>query len=446
MDFREIIEVFWTRLDSYMDYYVLHSRDILDFFHAVFDNLFNFFILLAFLFTVFYIIMTVSAFFMKPKKEQKFVASKAPNVTIQIPTYNELAAINCARLCLDFDYPKDKYVIMIGDDSYDWGVSKQIDDFDSKYDNVIVTRRGDNVGFKPGNLVHMNKFTKTKYAVIFDSDFLPKRDFLKRIMTPFIYNSDLAGVQSRWNVTNHKQNWVTVLGSSITRVFHHIVIPFTYKFSNSANFCGSAEAVNLELLKKYGGWKVGALTEDIEYTYRVYRHNKKIEYLANLHCDCEVPHTVKDLCKQQMRWAHGNISAYKEHLLKVLFSKKVSFGLKYNALMYTYGYFVTLLIMVLMFTGFMSFFTHPPGPIVISEFIFDLFVNILLSCGLMVAGLVSYLFGSFRLRDFSVFILMSFSVGFLVMYYVNVGVLQAVRNRPMNWFILKKNGNNLTTK
>lgn len=441
MNVNELYVAFSDNVNAFMEYYVFHSRDILNFVHSIFDSMFTFFMLVAFMFTLFYVVMIVYSFVVKPKKERKFQASKAPHVTIQIPTYNELAAINCAKRCLSFDYPKDKFTIIIGDDSNQKSISKQIDAFAAKHKNVLVTRRGKNVGFKPGNLVHMNKYTKTKYAVIFDSDFLPESDFLKRIMTPFIYNPDLAGVQARWNVVNHKQNWVTVLGSSIVRVFHHIVLPFTYQFGKSANFCGSAEAVNMELLKKYGGWKVGALTEDIEYSYRVYRNNSKVEYLPRLTCDCEVPYTVADLCKQQMRWAHGNISAYKEHLLKVLFGKNILPGLKCNALMLMYGYVLTVLIFVLMFTGVISFFTHPPGPINIGQFIFDLVVNVLLSCGLLFAGFVSYFFGDFEFRDFYVFTLMSFSVGFLVMYYVNVGIVQAIRDKPMKWFILKKNGN-----
>ena len=122
-------------------------------------------------------VMSVYIMFAKTKKKEKmFIEHKAPFVTIQIPTFNELAAIRCAKKCLEFDYPKNKYEILIGDDSSNKEVSKKIDAFAAKYDNVSVTRRGNNLGFKAGNLNNMLKISKGEILVLFDSDFIPKRD------------------------------------------------------------------------------------------------------------------------------------------------------------------------------------------------------------------------------------------------------------------------------
>ena len=60
--------------------------------------------------------------------------------------------------------------------------------------------------FKPGNLNHMLKFTKGEYIVVFDSDFLPEKDFLKRIIAPFIHNNKIDAVQARWRIKNFSQN------------------------------------------------------------------------------------------------------------------------------------------------------------------------------------------------------------------------------------------------
>jgi len=58
--------------------------------------------------------------------------SHYPSVTVQIPTFNELAALNCAACCMKFDYPGDRLQIMIGDDSNRPEISKAIDDFAKK--------------------------------------------------------------------------------------------------------------------------------------------------------------------------------------------------------------------------------------------------------------------------------------------------------------------------
>ena len=403
--------------------------------------MFNVFIVCALLFTLFYLVLSVASFFYKSEREKKFIANKAPLVTIHIPTYNELAALTCAQRCLDFDYPKDRYSIMIGDDSNDPQVSAKIDAFASKYPQITVTRRGNNAGFKPGNLNVMLKYTKTPYIVIFDSDFVPGKDFLKRIMTPFIYDSKLAGVQARWKVSNPNQNFTTVLGTSIINVFHHTVVPFMKKISGTVNFCGSAEAVRVDLLRAQGGWKHNALTEDIEYSMKMYRAKKKVLYLEDLTCECEVPYTLSDLCRQQMRWAHGNIAAYKEHLPDILTDRSLSFGTKLSAFMLTTGYVFTFLIVALTVTGVCSFITNAPGPINYYIFFTDFLKNIALSSGLMIAGSFSFIVSRLSKVNILKLLVVSFSSGLVVTYFVNKGVFSSLRNKPMQWFMLKKNGN-----
>src|SRR3989344_8926356 len=61
--------------------------------------------------------ISISSFFKKEENKEDENTDFFPFVTVQIPTYNELAAINCAKKCLEFDYPKNKYEILIGDDS-----------------------------------------------------------------------------------------------------------------------------------------------------------------------------------------------------------------------------------------------------------------------------------------------------------------------------------------
>ena len=50
----------------------------------------------------------------------------------KFPTYNEIAALNCAERCLQFDYPIDCLQLIIGDDSNDPDISQRIDAFAKK--------------------------------------------------------------------------------------------------------------------------------------------------------------------------------------------------------------------------------------------------------------------------------------------------------------------------
>ena len=115
----------------------------------------------------------------RPEKRKSLISP--PNITVQIPTYNEIAALNCAERCLKFEYPKEHLQIIIGDDSDDPLISKRIDEFASLNSQIEISRRGTNNGYKPGNLNAMLKKSRGDYILIFDSDFLPKRDFLAKL-------------------------------------------------------------------------------------------------------------------------------------------------------------------------------------------------------------------------------------------------------------------------
>ena len=417
------------------------GRPILDFFHIIFDNLFYFFLFLAIIISAVYYIMSLYSLFNKKKyPEKEFIKEIALFVSIQIPTYNELVALRCAKKCLKFDYPKNKFEIVIGDDSDNASVSKKITSFAENHDNVIVTRRGSNLGYKSSNLNHMLKYSKGEVIVIFDSDFVPEKDFLKRIITPFIHDPSISGVQARWKFLDQNKNIVSVLGSTIITVFHHICLPFINRNANISFLCGSAEAVKKKDLLKLGGWEPGSLTEDIEFSLRLLKNGKKIVYLDQLECAGEVPHKARDLYKQQMRWAYGVIYSFREHFKTIFINKNISFKNKFYIVFFCSGYLLSLLLILLLFTGTLSFVTHTPGPIDLTRFFSELGRNVFLTSGIIVASVFAMI-KTKNLRKLIVMVIASFSLGLVVTYYVNMGIFKVLFKRPMKWYMLSKEGN-----
>jgi len=420
-------------------------RSILNFFHVIFDNIFNFLLFLTILLSFTYLIISLYVAFSKKRvrKDYKFDEKDAPFATIQIPTYNELAAIQCAKKCLDFDYPKDRYEIIIGDDSKDKLVSQKIDEFAKGEELVKVTRRGENIGYKAGNLNHMLKYSKGDVIVIFDSDFTPEEDFLKRIVAPFVHDKDIPAVQARWKSVNAKQNIISLLGSTIIAVCHKIMLTFIYKRRQFGFLCGSAEAVRKDLLVKMGGWKTGSLTEDIEYSLRLLKQGHKVVYLEDLECDGEVPYKPKDLYRQQMRWAYGVIASFKEHGKDITFNKRLTTEDKLCAYFDLSGYMISMLLMGLFLTGFFSFVTHEPEPINLVKFFTELGRNILLTSGLVITAVIAQ-WKSGNIRSIPKIIGSFFSYGLVVVYYVNKGIYKAIFKKPMQWYMLSKNANNIS--
>lgn len=426
--------------DYAYEFFVNYSRTILDYLHVIFNGMFYILLYITIFLTFSYVVMAIYLLFKKYDKKEIPVKDKdLPFVTIQIPTFNEIIALNCARSCLEFDYPKNKFEIIIGDDSNDKSVSKKLDEFASIHNIVKITRRGRNIGFKPGNLNHMLKFSKGDYIVIFDSDFLPKKDFLRRIIAPFIHDNKVSAVQARWVTKNFSQSLASVVGGTIPLFTHYIGLPILNRINSNKFIAGSAEAIKKKDLIHLGGWRSGALTEDIEYSLQLTNAGKKIVYLENLHCECEAPFTIKDLCKQQMRWAFGVISALKIHSKKILLNKNIPTVQKFNMFLLMSGYLITLFFFFLTLTGTLSVITHRPEIIDWGKFISETVLNIILTSGFLMVCTITLILSK-KAKEIPRMIMASLSVGLVVIFVVTLGIFKAIFNRDMHWFMLNKRG------
>src|SRR3989338_3155214 len=442
---QQFIQNYIALVTEFFSWYNAAGRRILDFLHNMFNGAFNALLLVAVLMSVLYLIMSFYILFKKreQKQEEPVDDENLPLVTVQIPTFNELVAIRCAKSCLGFDYPKDRYEILIGDDSNRPEISRKLKEFAKQHSLVKVIKRQSNIGYKPGNLNNMLKYSKGEIIVIFDSDFAPQPDFLKRIVKPFMKDKKIAGVQARWKLINYNQNLVSVLGSTIVSTCHHITIPFMYQRRGITFLCGSAEAVRKSVLAEIGCWESGNLTEDIEFSLRLLERGYKIEYLDDLECDSEVPYTLKDLYKQQMRWAYGVIYSWKKHFIAIAKSRHLRLMDKmYMGIIFCSGYMLSVILAGLFITGTLSFMTHAPAPIEWGRFFYEMARNIILTSGLIVSSIVA-LAKANKSRLTLPMIASSFSYGIVVTYYVNVGIFKALSKTPMEWYMLNKQGNKI---
>ncbi|HEY5653512.1 MAG TPA: glycosyltransferase family 2 protein [Pontiella sp.] len=373
-----------------------------------------------------------------------------PSVTVQIPTYNELAALNCAARCLVFDYPEEKLQIMIGDDSNDPEISAKIDAFCAANPRIEISRRGDNIGFKPGNLNVMLPKAKGDYLLILDSDFLPKRDFLKRLVVPVIKDPTLAGAQAAWRILNVHDNHSTLMGTGIVNIIHTVILPFLRVATNQCVFCGSGELVKKSYLEEYGGWTAGALTEDVDYSLRLISEGKRIAYVSDLRIRCEVPYTPSDLFKQQMRWAYGVMRAFMAHGKKLFLSRTIQKRTKLAAFLFASGYVMVALLLLTMVLGVLNlvaglFGLNPTtaysSSYIVGHLVYDILINLLLTCGMLVSSIVAGFINGFGFRSLGRVVLSSLTIGIICMFFVGRGLITAWLGLPMKWFMLKKAGN-----
>jgi len=139
-----------------------------------------------------------------------------PRVTIQLPIYNEMyVADRLIDAVCQLDYPPELLEVQVLDDSTDEtrsvaerAVRRNADQgIDIKYLN-----RTDRTGYKAGALEAGMKVATGQFIAIFDADFIPTTDFLRRTV-PFFADSKVAMVQARWGHINQDYSLLTKVQS-----------------------------------------------------------------------------------------------------------------------------------------------------------------------------------------------------------------------------------------
>ncbi|HQB47127.1 MAG TPA: glycosyltransferase, partial [Polyangiaceae bacterium] len=115
--------------------------------------------------------------------------TSTPFVTIQLPLYNEATVVaRLLRAVAHMDYPKNRFEIQVLDDSTDETrhiVDREVGRLRDAGVDAVVVRRSDRVGYKAGALDAGLKVAKGELVAIFDADFVPQPDFLRRLVGEF---------------------------------------------------------------------------------------------------------------------------------------------------------------------------------------------------------------------------------------------------------------------
>jgi cellulose synthase/poly-beta-1,6-N-acetylglucosamine synthase-like glycosyltransferase len=274
-------------------------------------------------------------------------------VTVQLPVFNEKYTVErLLRSVTRLDYPADKLQIQVLDDSTDDTfdlISKLVEDYQHRGVNIELIHRTDRKGYKAGALENGLRSATGQLIAIFDADFVPKPDWLKRTV-PSFQNPQLGCLQTRWGHTNQQYNSLT--RAEAMGIDGHFIIEQTVRSKNGffLNFNGTAGLWRRACIEDAGGWQWDTLTEDLDLSYRAQMRGWKFDYLPDVVVPAELPPHVEAYKKQQFRWAKGSFQVVRKILPSVL---KANLPLKVRcmALLHLTGYFVhPLMLSVLLLT------------------------------------------------------------------------------------------------
>lgn len=274
-----------------------------------------------------------------------------PPVTIQLPLYNEKYMVErLLRAVTNLDYPADQLQIQVLDDSTDDTVDlvcQLVRQYQEQGVNIEWIRRTNRKGYKAGALDYGLHSATGKFIGIFDADFVPHRDWLKKTI-PLFQDEKLGCLQTRWGHTNRKYNSLTQ--AEAMAIDGHFIVEQTVRSRNDffLNFNGTAGVWRRACIADVGGWQWDTLTEDLDLSYRAQLRGWKIEYLPDVVVPAELPAQVEAFKKQQFRWAKGSFQVVRKILPKVFGDSCLSWKVRFMALLHLTGYFVHPLMVALL--------------------------------------------------------------------------------------------------
>ena len=256
-----------------------------------------------------------------------------PRVTLQLPMFNEGAV---ARRVIDaacaMDYPADRLQIQVLDDSTDHSraiCAERVAYWRSQGVDIELHHRTDRTGYKAGALEAALGDATGELIAIFDADFIPPANFLKRTVHHFTDDS-VGMVQTRWAHLNRQDSLLT-RGQAIF-LDGHFVVEHTARNRSGAwiNFNGTAGLWRKSTIADAGGWQHDTLTEDVDLSYRAQLRGWRFLFLPWVTCPAELPPEMNAFKSQQHRWTKGSIQTAKK-LLPALLTAPVPLKVKLEA-------------------------------------------------------------------------------------------------------------------
>lgn len=274
----------------------------------------------------------------------------AKSIAVIIPVFSEPLEVieKTAAAAVNMDIP---HMVYLADD----GRREELKDLAKKY-GITYFRRKTNTNFKSGNINNVLKYINPEFVVIFDSDHIPEKNFLKETL-PYFSDQKVAFIQAPQFYSN-TDNMISKGSSGSQNVFYELIMPGKNSF-NSAFCVGTNVIFRKAALDDALKGKIyeSIHSEDIWTSLILHEKGWKSIYIPKILAKGHAPDNLMRYFSQQFRWARGGFSILFKN--NPLFSQHLQMEQKlqyfFSTLHYFSGfvilYYLTLPIIFLL-TGF----------------------------------------------------------------------------------------------
>jgi cellulose synthase/poly-beta-1,6-N-acetylglucosamine synthase-like glycosyltransferase len=247
--------------------------------------------------------------------------AELPRVLVQIPIFNEPMVVERAVVAAgSLDWPRELLKIQLLDDSTD--ITSDIavhavarlrkDGVDADH-----VRRADRTGFKAGALAAGMALCDAHYVAVFDADFVPPPDWLRRVMAAMLANPRAAFVQTRIEWGNGAHNWLTRAQRLMQDAHFAVEQEVRARRSVPFQFNGTGGIWRRAAVEEAGGWSHDTLSEDLDLVLRTHLRGWGGVFLMEPHVVGELPQKLADFGVQQSRWSKGFMQVARKLLPQV---------------------------------------------------------------------------------------------------------------------------------
>lgn len=238
-------------------------------------------------------------------------AAREPSVTVHLPLFEErLVAARVVEAVGALDWPREKFEVVVLDDSRDdttaiaqAAVAKLV----ARGVRASLRHRDHRDGYKAGALRDAFADVKTEWIALFDADFVPAPDWLRRVSGHLQHDVDV--VQTRWGHLNAADGVLTAAQSVL--LDGHFANEHAARQAAGLwfNFNGTAGLWRAEAIRRAGGWQPRTVVEDLDLSYRGHLVGLRFRYVHDVVAPAELPPDLRSFLAQQRRWALGTTQA-----------------------------------------------------------------------------------------------------------------------------------------
>jgi hypothetical protein len=196
--------------------------------------------------------------------------------------------------------------------------------------DIHYMARNTRSGYKAGALRMGTHHAKGEYIAIFDADFVPTPEFLKKSLRHFS-DPQLGLVQCRWGHINESYSTLTE-AQALALDLHFLVEQSAKSFTHLfMNFNGTAGVWRTSCIQDAGGWQEGTLVEDMDLSYRAQMKGWKLLFDGEIEVLAELPVQMNGAKRQQFRWSKGTTQLAMKLLWELLVFRKIPLDTKFQA-------------------------------------------------------------------------------------------------------------------